>query len=84
MTDETKFELVDKLVAQAKMPDAEVNTIDGLRVDYEDGWGLIRASNTTPVLVARFEADTQARLDEIKQQFKALLLQVDSALAVPF
>ena len=52
---------------------ATVNTIDGLRVDWPDGFGLIRASNTTPVLVLRFEGHTQAALERIQTAMLALL-----------
>ncbi len=66
--------IVDQLVAQASFAaPAEVSTIDGLRVDWPDGFGLIRASNTTPVLVLRFEGHTQAALDRIQAQMLALL-----------
>ncbi len=66
--------LVDQLVAQAAFAaPATVNTIDGLRVDWPDGFGLIRASNTTPVLVLRFEGHTQAALERIQTAMLALL-----------
>ena len=66
--------IVDQLVAKANFAaPAEVSTIDGLRVDWPDGFGLIRASNTTPVLVLRFEGHTQAALDRIQAEMLALL-----------
>ncbi len=66
--------LVDKLVATVNFPaPAQVNTIDGLRVDWPDGFGLIRASNTTPVLVLRFEGHTEAALHRIEAAMMALL-----------
>jgi phosphomannomutase/phosphoglucomutase len=49
---------------------ARLSTIDGLRADFPDGWGLLRASNTTPVLVLRFEADDEASLERIKTLFR--------------
>ena len=55
---------------------AKVNTIDGLRVDWPDGFGLIRASNTTPVLVLRFEGHTEAALNRIAAEMTALLHSV--------
>ncbi|HEY1227806.1 MAG TPA: hypothetical protein VGF26_10840, partial [Ramlibacter sp.] len=76
--------IVDELVAKAKCAaPAEVSTIDGVRVDWPDGFGLIRASNTTPVLVLRFEGQTQAALDRIRHAFLALLKGVkpDATLA---
>jgi phosphomannomutase len=70
-------EVVAKLKETAKFPDAlEVITIDGLRADFADGFGLVRASNTTPVLVLRFEGQTQAALDRIQKQFMAAILAV--------
>ena len=66
--------LVAQLVAQARFDaPAVVNTIDGLRVDWPDGFGLVRASNTTPVLVLRFEGHTQAALERIQADMLALL-----------
>ncbi|RZL01201.1 MAG: phosphomannomutase/phosphoglucomutase [Rubrivivax sp.] len=70
-------DVVAKLKDTAKFPDAlEVHTIDGLRADFADGFGLVRASNTTPVLVLRFEGQTQAALDRIQKQFMAAILAV--------
>jgi phosphomannomutase len=69
--------VIEALRSTAKFPGAlEVITIDGLRAEYDDGFGLIRASNTTPVLVLRFEGQTQAALERIEQQFMAVLRQV--------
>jgi len=68
--------LVDELVALAKFPAAEISTIDGLRVDWPDGFGLIRASNTTPVLVLRFEGHTQEAMNRIERDMLALLRRV--------
>jgi hypothetical protein len=59
--------------AQAFAPPARVSDIDGLRVDWPDGFGLIRASNTTPVLVLRFEGQTEAALHRIETEMLALL-----------
>lgn len=67
-------QVIAELAKEAKFEGAqEVITIDGLRVEFADGFGLMRASNTTPVLVLRFEGDNQAALDRIQQQFKALI-----------
>jgi len=69
--------IVDQLVKEASFPPpAEVSTIDGLRVDWPDGFGLIRASNTTPVLVLRFEGHTQEALERIEAQMLSLLRTV--------
>jgi len=69
--------LVDKLVASATFEaPAQVSTIDGVRVDWPDGFGLIRASNTTPVLVLRFEGQTQDALHRIERDMLALLRRI--------
>ncbi len=69
--------VVDALVASANFPaPAVVNTIDGLRVDWPDGFGLVRASNTTPVLVLRFEGQTQVALERIQSAMLELLRSV--------
>jgi len=85
VTDESKFDLVDKLCAlKDQFVGGNISTIDGLRVDFPNGWGLCRASNTTPVLVLRFEADDAAALEEIKQKFITQLKRVDPALDCDF
>jgi phosphomannomutase len=68
--------IVDELLARVNFPGAEIGTIDGLRADYPDGFGLIRASNTTPVLVLRFEGHTEAALHRIQADFMAALREV--------
>ncbi len=65
-----------ELVKQASFPDAQVSTIDGLRVDWPDGFGLVRASNTTPVLTLRFEGHTPQALQRIQAVMMALLRSV--------
>ncbi len=62
----------------------EVITIDGLRVEYADGFGLMRPSNTTPVIVLRFEADNEAALKRIQAQFKAIILAAAPHVVLPF
>jgi phosphomannomutase len=71
-----QHEIVDQLLARVNFPGAEIGTIDGLRADYPDGFGLIRASNTTPVLVLRFEGHTEAALHRIQGDFMAALREV--------
>lgn len=68
--------VVDALVKKASFPQAQVSTIDGLRVDWSDGFGLIRASNTTPVLVLRFEGHTQEAMHRIEGEMLSLLRSV--------
>jgi phosphomannomutase/phosphoglucomutase len=73
-----------RLMDLANLQGAALNTIDGLRADFEDGWGLVRASNTTPSLILRFEANTEAALSRIKEEFRALMRKVDPAVQLPF
>lgn len=78
-TEEEKFRIMEKL-AECDFGDGTLTTIDGLRVDYKDGWGLVRPSNTSPVLSLRFEAEGQSALDRIQDLFQAQLATVDPAL----
>ncbi len=78
------YKFMEKFIANAKFNDAEIITIDGIRVNYRNGWGLVRPSNTTPSLVLRFEADDTNTLDAIQQVFRQQLLAVDSHLVLPF
>ena len=75
---------VERLHAQGKFEGARLTTIDGVRADWPDGWGLVRASNTTPVLVLRFDADSQAALTRIQDVFREQLLGLDPGLELPF
>ncbi len=84
VTDEGKFSIIDALQRDAQWGDANLTTIDGVRVDYPKGWGLVRASNTTPVLVLRFEADDQAELERIQNVFRAELKKIAPDLQLPF
>ncbi len=74
---------VAEMQEKAKFADARINTIDGIRADFADGWGLVRASNTTPILVLRFEADTEEGLERIKGVFKQQILAIKSDLKLP-
>ncbi|HET9817843.1 MAG TPA: phosphomannomutase/phosphoglucomutase [Rhodanobacteraceae bacterium] len=69
---------------RAQFEGARITTIDGLRADWPDGWGLVRASNTTPVLVLRFDADDAGALKRIQDDFRAQLLACDNTLQLPF
>jgi phosphomannomutase/phosphoglucomutase len=76
---------MDRLLQRAaQIPGAEVNTLDGLRADFEEGWGLVRASNTTPALVMRFEGKTPHALRHVQDTFRRLMLEVDPSLRLPF
>ncbi|HCW89673.1 MAG TPA: phosphomannomutase/phosphoglucomutase [Marinobacter sp.] len=84
VTEDSKFPLMEKLAAEASFGDGSVSTIDGVRVDFPDGWGLCRASNTTPVLVLRFEAETEEALERIKELFREQLQKVAPDLVADF
>lgn len=79
-----QYAFIEKFLAAAKFEGARIATIDGLRADWPDGWGLVRASNTTPVLVLRFDARDSEALERIKEAFRVQLLAVDPGLALPF
>jgi len=77
--------LIAGLQETAEFPGAvDVIKLDGLRVEYPDGFGLARASNTTPVIVLRFEADSDAALKRIQQSFRAVLLAAKPDARLPF
>ncbi len=69
---------------QAQLPGAQITAIDGIRADYAHGWGLVRASNTMPSLVLRFEAENHNAIKEIKATFHQQMLNVDASLELPF
>ena len=75
-----KFAIVEELAAGADFDGGDVNGIDGVRVDYPDGWGLVRPSNTSPNLSLRFEADDPVALDRIRGVFDAALAAIDTDL----
>ena len=84
MLDAKKFDFMQLFIEHSSFPDAKLITMDGLRVEFASGWGLLRASNTTPCLVARFEADSEDYLDHIQQLFKRELMSLDNELLIPF
>ena len=85
MAEGEHYTLMDTLQKTARFPDAkEVITLDGLRVEYADGFGLARPSNTTPVIVLRFEADNAAALERIQADFRRVIHQSAPNLALPF
>ncbi|PKM29697.1 MAG: phosphomannomutase/phosphoglucomutase [Gammaproteobacteria bacterium HGW-Gammaproteobacteria-11] len=83
-TETRKFEIIEALKKNASWGQGKVTTLDGLRVDYANGWGLVRASNTSPVLVLRFEADSEDELNSIKQIFRDQLAAAASDLTLIF
>ena len=75
---------MEKLLNGAHFDNANISTVDGIRVEFEDGWGLVRASNTTPSLVLRFEADHEIAMHRIQEEFRRVMLQADANLNLPF
>jgi phosphomannomutase/phosphoglucomutase len=78
------YRFIERFQKKATFEGARVTTIDGVRADWADGWGLVRASNTTPVLVLRFDADTDAALKRIQDAFRKQLTDIDPNLKLPF
>jgi phosphomannomutase/phosphoglucomutase len=79
------FALIDKLRTDASFPSSEkINDIDGLRVEYPDGFGLARSSNTTPVVVLRFEGETPEALARIQDEFRSVILAAKPDAKLPF
>ncbi len=79
-----KFALIEKFTKEADFANGKVNTLDGLRVDFQDGWGLLRASNTSAALTARFEADTQEALERIQEDFRSQVAAIATDLELNF
>ncbi|MEE4175148.1 MAG: hypothetical protein V2I57_12930 [Xanthomonadales bacterium] len=75
---------IESFKQRARFPGARINIIDGVRADFADGWGLVRASNTTPILVLRFDADSKEALHNVQETFRAQLLAVKPDLVLPF
>ncbi len=82
--DEDKFDTMENIVAGAEFPSGKINTLDGLRVDFADGWGLVRASNTSAALTARFEASTEEGLSEVMAEFRTQIELSEPELELPF
>ncbi|MEK6708579.1 MAG: phosphomannomutase/phosphoglucomutase [Pseudomonadota bacterium] len=79
------YALIAQLQKTARFDNPErVITIDGLRVEYQDGFGLARSSNTTPVIVLRFEADNEAALKRIQEDFRKVILQAKPDVVLPY
>ena len=84
MPEADKADFMQNLMTEGDFEGADKITIDGLRVEWSFGWGLIRPSNTSPYLVLRFEADTSDNLSNIKTIFRKQLLKIDKDLQLPF
>ncbi len=78
------FKLMERLEKELELPDAQLITIDGIRAEFKHGWGLVRASNTTPCLMFRFEADSGQELEHIKALFRLQLKNIMPELQLPF
>jgi phosphomannomutase len=78
------FVFMERLKAVAEFPEGKLFDMDGIRVDFEDGWGLIRPSNTTPILVIRFDAQTPEGLERIKAIFRTQVQKVAGDMTIPF
>ncbi len=78
------FRFMERMAREARFEGARLYTIDGVRADFADGWGLVRASNTTPCLVLRFEAEDEAGLRRIQEAFRRQMLAVEPGLTLPF
>ena len=77
-------QFMDELMSRVEFPDANIIMIDGVRADFENGWGLVRASNTTPSLILRFEGRDKQALADIQDKFRSVMLEVDPDLQLPF
>ncbi|MCH2264504.1 MAG: phosphomannomutase/phosphoglucomutase [SAR86 cluster bacterium] len=75
-TDEEKFHIVEEFIATSNFKNSKSIKIDGVRVEFENGWGLLRASNTSPNLVLRFEANSKEDLESIKDSFRQTLQRI--------
>ena len=84
VTEQSKFSIIERLQRDGVWGEGNITNLDGVRVDYPKGWGLVRASNTTPVLVLRFEAETEQELERIKEVFRAQLYSAVPDLNLPF
>jgi phosphomannomutase/phosphoglucomutase len=84
VSDARKFSLVKDLIANGNFQEGERTTIDGLRVDFGKGWGLVRASNTSSALTLRFEADTEKTLQDLQALFKRELLKIEANIELNF
>jgi len=84
ISEDKKFDVVKRLVDKGDFSGGKITTIDGLRVDFAKGWGLVRASNTSPYLTLRFEADNDDMLEKIQTMFKQQLAAVAPKLSLDF
>lgn len=84
VTEDNKFQIIERLQSEANWGEASLTTLDGIRADFPNSWGLVRASNTTPMLVLRFEGESADDLAQIKTLFREQLLAIVPELELPF
>ena len=85
MAEEKKASFMQALIARLKdEPKGEISLLDGIRIDFDDAWGLVRPSNTTPSLVLRFEGQSEESLAHIQSLFKAQMLAITPGIELPF
>ncbi len=82
--DQKKFDIIQQLIDSGDFPNGKISQLDGLRVDFGKGWGLVRVSNTSPSLTLRFEGETEEVVSQLKLIFKRELLKVDDSLTLDF
>ena len=76
-----KFEIIDEFIEQLDYSDVEINSIDGVRLSFKDGWAIIRASNTTNALTLRYSSISRPRLEEIKMQIESKLKAIEPSIS---
>lgn len=76
-----KFQIIEDLISHGHFEDGRLTTIDGLRVDFAHGWGLVRASNTSPALTLRFEANSEEQLEDIQEHFRAEIAKIAPSIS---
>lgn len=84
IADTAKYNFMEDFIEFSDFCDATISTLDGIRVDFDDGWGLMRASNTSPYIVFRFEADNEKALNRIQNLFREQLVEFVEDLILPF
>ena len=84
VAEQDKAPLIAKIIRNTDFSSGKVNTMDGIRVDFAEGWGLLRASNTNSVLTARFEAESEEALEMIMGEFREQIALVEPSLELNF
>ena len=84
LKEEEHDNFMKKFTESIRSLDAEIIDIDGLRIEYNDGWGLVRPSNTSPYMILRFEADTELVLERIQSEFRTIINLIKPNAKIPF